>query len=352
MKLSCLGSLLHGLLLSVQLIHAYNELDTISLRKLDKLSTNRLNLDPDDQRNHFVHFNKTRVPGSKESIDVQNHIINHFKLISENSDTPWEVELDNFEENNYNFTNLVFSKRSLFASEQTKATNYLVLAAHYDTLIAPEGFIGAIDSAVPCGIMLDLAESISNPVDEMFRDFSYDMNVGIKFVFFDGEEAIEKWSPTDSIYGARHLFKKWDSESRINEIELFVLLDLLGAPDVNYVPSYFPSSHGSYNDLSLLENKLIHLFPSIYGSSVDYKYLSVPENIYEKKFAGYIEDDHIPFLKAGVPILHLIPHVFPRQWHTISDDFNHVDLHAVNRWNILLRAYILEYLEISDLFMD
>lgn len=28
-------------------------------------------------------------------------------------------------------------------------------------------------------------------------------------VFFDGEEAFKQWSPTDSIYGSRHLAEFW-----------------------------------------------------------------------------------------------------------------------------------------------
>ena len=32
---------------------------------------------------------------------------------------------------------------------------------------------------------------------------------------------------------------------------------------------------------------------------------------------GGIEDDHIPFLRLGVPILHVISNPFPRVWHTL-----------------------------------
>lgn len=49
------------------------------------------------------------------------------------------------------------------------------------------------------------------------------------FVFFDGEEAFKKWGPNDSIYGAKHLAKKWhdtwsvdDRENQINELDKMV----------------------------------------------------------------------------------------------------------------------------------
>jgi len=34
---------------------------------------------------------------------------------------------------------------------------------------------------------------------------------------------------------------------------------------------------------------------------------------------GGISDDHVPFLRRGVPVLHLIPKPFPAFWHTPRD---------------------------------
>ena len=60
----------------------------------------------------------------------------------------------------------------------------------------------------------------------------------IQMIFFDGEEAFKEWSATDSIYGARHLAQKWSgltydykgvSGNHLDRIDVFVLLDLLGA---------------------------------------------------------------------------------------------------------------------------
>lgn len=43
-------------------------------------------------------------------------------------------------------------------------------------------------------------------------------DLSLKFVFFDGEEAFLDWSPTDSIYGARHLAQKWENEGFLPKI--------------------------------------------------------------------------------------------------------------------------------------
>lgn len=36
------------------------------------------------------------------------------------------------------------------------------------------------------------------------------------------------------------------------------------------------------------------------------------------EFGGGIEDDHIPFLRLGVDILHIIANPFPSVWHKLS----------------------------------
>lgn len=45
-------------------------------------------------------------------------------------------------------------------------------------------------------------------------------NLGLMLIFFDGEEAFENWSVTDSLYGSRHLARKWELTSYKNEREI------------------------------------------------------------------------------------------------------------------------------------
>ena len=33
---------------------------------------------------------------------------------------------------------------------------------------------------------------------------------------------------------------------------------------------------------------------------------------------GYVGDDHVPFLRRGVSVLHVIAEPFPRVWHTLA----------------------------------
>lgn len=142
-----------------------------------------LSLTNDSDENVILRFNKTRIPGSKESKDVQEFIINYFEKL----DHEWLVDQDSFEENGFSFTNLVFSS--------TIAEKYIVFAVHYDSKIEPEGFIGAMDSAASCGILLYLARFIDNvySLEQNLIDRTISAEyVGIKIVFFDGEEALKE----------------------------------------------------------------------------------------------------------------------------------------------------------------
>lgn len=45
-------------------------------------------------------------------------------------------------------------------------------------------------------------------------------NIGLMLVFFDGEEAFLNWSDDDSLYGSRHLARKWEVTKYKNEREI------------------------------------------------------------------------------------------------------------------------------------
>lgn len=67
-------------------------------------------------------------------------------------------------------------------------------------------------------------------------------------MFFDGEEAFQQWTQTDSLYGSRHLANKLYQDygmQAFNSIDLFVLLDLLGA-DATDILNYFPETSHVY----------------------------------------------------------------------------------------------------------
>uniref|UniRef100_A0AAG5DFP6 Glutaminyl-peptide cyclotransferase n=1 Tax=Anopheles atroparvus TaxID=41427 RepID=A0AAG5DFP6_ANOAO len=276
-----------------------------------------------------------RVVGTPGHEAVKKYIIDEMKALG------WTVDLDEFDDTapivgQQRFTNII-------ASVNPSAERNLVLACHYDSkYFAGQKFIGATDSAVPCAMLLSLAASLSS-VLETVKDKN-DLN--LQFIFFDGEEAFNRWSATDSLYGARHLAERWEKEDRLKRMDVLVLLDLLGTPEPNFY-SYFQETENWYVHLLSAERRLNEL-----GHLENYSTSSVSPTqrtiAYFKphSFTANIEDDHIPFLVRGVPVLHIIPSPFPDVWHKLEDNGDIVDLPTVNNLIKIFRVFIAEYIHI------
>lgn len=287
-----------------------------------------LSLDQNQQNSLLIPFNSTRIPNTENSKKVQEFMLNYFRQL----DGDWEIEVDNFNERGYKFTNYAFTLGM--------GDNLLVLAAHYDSKIVPEGFIGGIDSAASCAILLYVSKWVDKILQQdtfLLKPLLRDRFTGIKIVFFDGEEALVEWSSNDSLYGSKSLSAKWELEGVLEKIHLFVLLDLLGSIESVKVPSFFSNTHNFYELLWKIETCYDQNYPS------SYSFLDPQNKYFFRNDHMVIEDDHIPFLKKGVPILHLIPFPFPSTWHTSRDDFSNLSNHAIKKWAVIICEFILEY---------
>ena len=70
------------------------------------------------------------------------------------------------------------------------------------------------------------------------------------------------------------------------------------------------------------------------------------------KFTGAwgVQDDHIPFMARGVEVLHMIPTPFPRVWHKMADDGEHLDLNTVEDWARMVTAFVGEWMDLEGYF--
>jgi glutaminyl-peptide cyclotransferase len=255
-------------------------------------------------------------------------------------------------------------------------------------------------------MLLDLAETL-NPLlnrraERLEAGFGDDGDVSettLQLIFFDGEEAFKDWTDTDSVYGSRfpflwtircqesdplirHLAHKWatayisPNEKRrlmtsyaateISTIEHLILLDLLGAPDPLII-SYFIDTAWLFDAMASSERRLADSGAFRYGDdqeSAAMKSFFRPRKFPEVNLA-YIGDDHVPFLHHGVSVLHIIPVQFPRVWHTtkvskaseisgmafnsfyFEDDASALDIPTMRRWNLILRVFMTEYLNLQ-----
>ncbi|XP_069313103.1 glutaminyl-peptide cyclotransferase-like protein isoform X3 [Eulemur rufifrons] len=200
-------------------------------------------------------------------------------------------------------------------------------------------FVGATDSAVPCALLLELAQALD---PELSRAKEQAAPVTLQLLFLDGEEALKEWGPKDSLYGSRHLAQLMESmphspgPTRIQAIELFMLLDLLGAANPTFY-SHFPRTLRWFHRLRSIERRL-HRLNLLQSHPQEVMYFQPGEP------PGSVEDDHIPFLRRGVPVLHLISTPFPSVWHTPADTEANLHPPTVHNLSRILAVFLAEYL--------
>jgi hypothetical protein len=123
-----------------------------------------------------------------------------------------------------------------------------------------------------------------------------------------------------------------------------VLLDLLGAPEP-HIPSYFPSTHWAYQHLATIEGRLREL--GALQTTPRQPFLAEGNKEGAPVFRGYVQDDHIPFMRRGVDILHIIPSPFPAVWHTMDDDGAHLDVPTIRDWARIMTAFVAVWMDLE-----
>lgn len=183
-------------------------------------------IDPDFDPTHgslLAPILRPRVPGTEGHALVQEHFA---AFVRDHLHPSWQVEWHNTTATTpatgnqpVPFRNLILRRdppwRSGKDSAKTDAGNVarLTLAAHYDSLYQPEGFIGAVDSAVPCALLLHVARAVDEALtrkwehgrgtgDDGLED-DEEADKGVQILLLDGEEAWVKWTDQDSLYGSR-----------------------------------------------------------------------------------------------------------------------------------------------------
>lgn len=310
--------------------HEAQELTDDNVKSIASLS------DPQHFREVLDEILIPRVVGTPNHEKVGNFIANSMKGLG------WDVTENVFPDHTPVFGTLNF--RNIIAKLNPNADRYLVLACHYDSKYTREHvFVGATDSAVPCAMMINLAKVMSKQLEALKQS-----DLSLMFIFFDGEEAFRQWGPDDSIYGARHLAKEWershykDGANNLQRMDVLVLLDLLGAPDPVFF-SYFQSTEKWYVRLAAAEQRLADLdqFEGYTKGKVEQTYFRL------RSSGAVIEDDHIPFMRRNVDILHIIPSPFPSVWHTARDNLSVLDFKTTENLNKIFRVFVAEYLHVQ-----
>lgn len=178
----------------------------------------------------------------------------------------------------------------------------LVIGAHYDTkrLAGVADFVGANDSASAVAVLLTLAEALAQGPPPPRT---------VWLVCFDGEEAYGPWSETDGIYGSRAFVAHLREDQALRRIVGMINLDMIG-------------------DEHLRILREAQSTPWL----VDRIWAAATARGLQRHFGSEqqaVTDDHVPFLRAGIPAVNLIDFRYgPRSldnrwWHSRHDTVAH-----------------------------
>lgn len=167
----------------------------------------------------------------------------------------------------------------------------VMVAGHYETAkLDRVSFVGANDGGSSAAFLLELARVLGRRRNKL----TYWV------VFFDGEEALRQWSAGDSLYGSRHLAEKLAAEGELDRIKALILVDMVA------------DCH-----LSILRE--LNSTPWL----SDMVQSGARQLGYERSFRGgafAIEDDHLSFLRYGVPAVDIIDLTPLKSYHHTSQD--------------------------------
>jgi hypothetical protein len=184
---------------------------------------------------------------------------------------------------------------NLIATLPGQRPDRIVIATHYDTKRFREfPFVGASDGASSTAVVLELARVLASGPKPDYT---------IEFLFLDGEEAVVEWQGTDNTYGSRHYVEAARQGGTLAGLKALVLLDMVGDRDLR---------------IRRDSNSTPWLVDLVWSSAEMLSHRSTFVNDLTT-----IEDDHLPFLRAGVPSVDIIDLDYP-QWHTRQDDLDHV----------------------------
>jgi glutaminyl-peptide cyclotransferase len=181
-----------------------------------------------------------------------------------------------------------------------KKDGAIVLASHYETNypLRNINYVGANDGGSTTGLLIEMANHLRGRTLDGYS---------VWLVFFDGEEAFKEWSDSDSTYGSRHLAAKWENDGTLRRIKAFIILDMIGDKDL---------------DIQRDSNStgwLLDLIQHAAAKTGDQSYF------FQEQTTD--SDDHLPFVKRGVPSADIIDLNYGYQnayWHTAQDTMDKI----------------------------
>ena len=196
----------------------------------------------------------------------------------------------------------VIRMKSMIGIVKGSSDKILMLGNHYDTKYFRNiEFVGANDGGSTTGWMLEMARVLGSKRE----------GHTIWLCFFDGEEAFKEWTDTDSLYGSREMVAMMRESGELEKLNAMINVDMIGDCDL-----------GVFQDTNAPAWLLNLLWSTADESGHGDSFLP---------WGNAIDDDHLPFRRAGIDAINLIDFRFggdqgthDRTWHTVNDTMDKV----------------------------
>jgi glutaminyl-peptide cyclotransferase len=135
------------------------------------------------------------------------------------------------------------------------------------------------------------------PIATPVRPATWDPGIGVDLVFFDGEDYGRESELDYYLLGSKYFVRTMGAYRP----RAMMLVDMVGDKDL-HIPIEGNSQRAAPDLVKL-----------VYDAAAELKVAS-----FERIPGPGLYDDHMPFLRAGIPAIDLIDFVYP-QWHTTQD---------------------------------
>jgi Zn-dependent M28 family amino/carboxypeptidase len=199
---------------------------------------------------------------------------------------------------------------NLIATIKGRDRDRILITGHYDTKLFKEfRFVSASDGASSAAFLIEMARVLSK------RQNPYTMEL----IWLDGEEAVRhEWADQDHTYGSRHYVDQARQKGTLANLRAMILVDMIGDRDLT---------------IQREDNSTAWLTDAVWDAA---RKLGHTDAFQDGSLRT--EDDHIPFLEAGVPSVDIIDFQYP-PWHTEADTLEQVSARSLETvGNVLLEA--------------
>ena len=200
----------------------------------------------------------------------------------------------------------------------------IIVASHYDTNypLKDTSYVGANDGGSSSALLLELANQLRGKTRDGYS---------LWLVWDDAEEAMKPDTEMpfmdDSLYGIAHLAEKWQADGTLKKVKAFLLADMIGDADLEV--------EKDLNSTPWLENV-------VYEAATRVGYQS---HFFTR--TNQVSDDHLPFMKRGVPCADLIDFTYGYNnvfWHTPQDTVDKLSPKSLQ----IVGTVVLETMRILD----